>query len=82
MKTLIILVFLYCSQLALGYLNPITDIESFKQDLKEPYKSFLEFGIQGVRGFRDGFVKEYHHGKQDAHERAEDAKCFSEESEI
>ena len=64
------------------YQSGILDIEEFKKEIREPYKSLLTYGISGSRGLRDGYFSEYHNvtawtGK----EQVEDLKCLSTKSE-
>lgn len=59
----------------------IADIEAFKKEIAEPYKSWLVYGVSGIRGLRDGYLAEYHHHQASSAERKEDAKCFSESAE-
>ena len=37
-----------------GY-SRIEDIESFKEELEEPIKSYVAYGLSGLRGLKDGY---------------------------
>jgi hypothetical protein len=82
--SIILFLVLVSAQVTLQQYRPaedgIRDIESIKKELRDPYRSGLEYAISGLRGFRDGYFSEYHHGKVKVVDK-DDAKCLSAESE-
>lgn len=87
MKVVVLLLVFMLSTIAYAsndFSSGIADMDTFKKTIKEPYKSILSFGLSSVKGFRDGYFKEYHRnmqGKDAEREKKDDALCFSPQSE-
>jgi len=69
-----------CSALFLASLTigqTINDIDEFRdKELKEPYKSYLDYLVHGVRGLREGYFSKYRYGKVRPEILRNDDKCF------
>jgi hypothetical protein len=51
------------------------------KELREPYKSFLDYFIKGVRGLREGYFSKLRHGKVAPETLKNDEKCFGADQE-
>jgi len=62
--------------LTLGQGQSIQEIDAFKKELKEPYRSVVQYMVLGLRGLRMGYFSKYRHGKFDSEVMKRDEKCF------
>ncbi len=65
----------------LGKGQGIQDMEVFKKELKDPYKSVVEYTVLGLRGLRMGYFSKYRHGNFSPELMKRDERCFGEVQE-
>ena len=64
-----------------GQGQSIQEMDVFKKELKEPYKSVAEYTILGIRGLRMGYFSKYRHGNFNSELMKRDERCFGDEQE-